>query len=428
MKIAFQGTFITDNSTECEKNCLWLQCHQNAKFKEDAAQRGAKIITLSECKRLLGIDEGIKIIGLTGTNGKTTTAALIAHLLNELGHKTALCGTRGAFIGAENIASKALTTAPILQSLEFLAKASAKKCEFFVMEVSSHALVQKRIESLEFAAKIYTNLTQDHLDFHKSFTAYKEAKESFFLDSTLKFINADAEKIAYNPLNSRTYSVKNKADYKVLEYDLREGIRALCEFKGEQITINSPLVGLFNLYNLLAALACVNELVCSEFKSLQVAISSFKGVSGRVEEVAKNVIVDFAHTPDGIEKVLETLSHKGLIVVFGAGGDRDKSKRPLMARAAKKFAKKLVITSDNPRSEEPNAIIADILEGISQDETVITEPDRKKAIKMALELRADDDLVVILGKGDEDYQEIKGVKYPFSDKEVVRELLNLNEN
>ncbi len=427
MKIAFQSSFITDNSKECEKNCLWLECSQNAKFKDEARKRGAKIISLNECKGLLKIDKKLKIIGLTGTNGKTTTAAIIAHLLNALGFKTALCGTRGAFINGEIIGGKALTTAPILQTLEFLAKASKAKCEFFVMEVSSHALTQKRIESLEFVAKIYTNLTQDHLDFHKSFADYKGAKEGFFTDSTLKFINVDAEKIAYNPQNSITYSLKNKADYRVLEYDLNSGIRALCEFKGKQIAINSPLVGTFNLYNLLAALACVNELTHPNFNALQRAVAEFKGVSGRVEEVAKNVIVDFAHTPDGIEKVLEALSHKNLIVVFGAGGDRDKTKRPLMAQVAKKFAQRLIITSDNPRSEEPKDIIADILSGISQDESVIIEPDRKKAIQKALNLRGKDDLVVILGKGDEDYQEIRGVKYAFSDKEVVRELLGLNK-
>lgn len=429
MKIPFKDTFITDNSNECEENCFFVKSAQNANFVDKAQQKGAKIISLSECKELLTIDKNIALIGITGTNGKTTTAAIIAHLFNSLGLKTALCGTCGAFIGDEIIGEKGLTTAPILQTLWYLAQASKAGCKFFVMEVSSHALVQNRIESLEFVAKIFTNLTQDHLDFHKDLKHYQAAKESFFTDESLKFINTDSAKIAYNPKNALTYAVKNAADYGVSEFDLHSGIKATLNFKGESVPISSPLTGLFNLYNLLAACACINELVSPNLSALQKAVSEFKGVSGRVEEVAKNVIVDFAHTPDGIEKVLEALSHKKLIVVLGAGGDRDKTKRPLMAKAAKKFAKTLIITSDNPRSENPKDIIKDILSGIKQDESVIVEVGRKKAIEKALNLMGDDEFVVILGKGDENYQEIKGVKYPFSDKEVVRKIiLNLKKD
>lgn len=429
MKIPFDSAFITDNSNECDKNALFVKCAQNANFASAAQEKGAKIISLNECKELLGIDKSLKIIGITGTNGKTTTAAIIAHILNALGFKSALCGTHGAFIGSQIIGEKGLTTAPILQTLDYMAKACKAGCKFFIMEVSSHALAQKRIESLEFAAKIYTNLTQDHLDFHKDLAHYQAAKESFFTDETLKFINADSAKIAYNPKNALTYAIKNSADYTVSEFNLNSGISAVLNFKGEKVAINSPLVGLFNLYNLLAALACINELIRPSFSALQKAVSEFKGVSGRVEEVASGVIVDFAHTPDGIEKVLEALSHKKLIVVFGAGGDRDKTKRPLMAKSAKKFAHKLIITSDNPRSENPNDIIKDIVSGISQDKSVFIEPDRKKAIEKALNLKADDEFVVILGKGDENYQEIKGVKYPFSDKEVVKEItINLKKD
>lgn len=424
MRVGLGELFVTDNSNECEKGCFWVKTAQNARFEDAARNLGAKIINLSEAKKLLKIDENIQIIGITGTNGKTTTAAIIAHILNELGFKAALCGTRGAFIDGKTIADKGLTTAPILQTLNFLALASAKKCKFFVMEVSSHALVQNRTESLKFAAKIYTNLTQDHLDFHKDFAHYKAAKESFFTDGTLKFINADATKIAFNPQNTITYAVKCGADYGVSEFCLNSGIEAKFDFKGREFHAKSRLIGLFNLYNLLAALACVNELVAPKFNALQSAVESFPGVSGRVEEVAPGVIVDFAHTPDGIEKVLEALSHKKLIVVFGAGGDRDRSKRALMGQVAQKFASKLIITSDNPRSEEPKSIIADILEGVKQDSSVFIEPDRKVAIAKALNLRTEDALVVILGKGDEPYQEIKGVKYPFSDKAAVREILH----
>lgn len=422
MKIPFKDTFITDNSQECQENCLWLECVQNAKFKDEALKKRAKIIDIEECKRLLGIDERIKIISITGTNGKTTTAAIIHHLLNSLNFKSAVCGTRGAFIGEKRIGQKGLTTAPILQTLHYLALASKEACQFFIMEVSSHALVQKRIQNLEFSAKIFTNLSQDHLDFHKDFKEYQRAKESFFTDESLKFINIDAIKIAYNKANAFTYGIKNEADYAVMDFDLDYGIKARLNLKGKILNISSKLTGLFNLYNLLSAISCINELVLIDENALQKALSEFKGVSGRVEEVENNVIVDFAHTPDGIEKVLCALSHKNLIVVFGAGGDRDKTKRPLMAQAAKKFAKTLIITSDNPRSEETSDIIKDILSGIKQDEAVIVEEDRKKAIQKALELKQDDEFVVILGKGDENYQEIKGVKYPFSDKEVVRQI------
>lgn len=422
MKIPFKDTFITDNSQECQENCLWLECVQNAKFKDEALKKRAKIIDIEECKRLLGIDERIKIISITGTNGKTTTAAIIHHLLNSLNFKSAVCGTRGAFIGEKRIGQKGLTTTPILQTLHYLALASKEACQFFIMEVSSHALVQKRIQNLEFSAKIFTNLSQDHLDFHKDFKEYQRAKESFFTDESLKFINIDAIKIAYNKANAFTYGIKNEADYAVMDFDLDCGIKARLNLKGKILNISSKLTGLFNLYNLLSAISCINELVLIDENALQKALSEFKGVSGRVEEVENEVIVDFAHTPDGIEKVLCALSHKNLIVVFGAGGDRDKTKRPLMAQAAKKFAKTLIITSDNPRSEETSDIIKDILSGIKQDEAVIVEEDRKKAIQKALELKQDDEFVVILGKGDENYQEIKGVKYPFSDKEVVRQI------
>lgn len=463
MKIALQNTFITDNSKECENACFWLKSPQNERFADEALQKGAKIIDINECKKLLKISPKLQLIGITGTNGKTTTAAIISHILTKLGHKNALCGTRGAFIDGERIGEKGLTTAPLLQTLGYMG--AARECEFFVMEVSSHALVQRRIDGLCFAAKIYTNLTQDHLDFHGDFANYQAAKESFFKDETLKLINADAVQIAYNKAFAVSYGIENVSDYKVSKYDLSAGIRAFVSFNGEQIAINSRLLGLFNLYNILAAFACVNELLHPKIHALQVAISDFAGVSGRVEEVASGVIVDFAHTPDGIEKVLSSLCNKKLIVVFGAGGDRDKSKRALMGRAAQKYASKLIITSDNPRSEDENAIIADIVSGLkgfepcekgvddvykkgdvlngvlsgkalknkalngvlSGVENVFIEPDRKKAIAKALEMKADGDLVVILGKGDESYQEIKGVKHPFNDALIVRELLKLKE-
>ncbi|ECL6414650.1 UDP-N-acetylmuramoyl-L-alanyl-D-glutamate--2,6-diaminopimelate ligase [Campylobacter coli] len=423
MKLKLDQSFITDNTLECEKDCFFLKTAQNMNFSNKALEKGAKIIDVEECKKLLKIDENIKIIGITGTNGKTTTAAAIYSILLDLGFKCGLCGTRGAFINDEQIDEKSLTTSPILKTLEYLQLATQKKCDFFIMEVSSHALVQNRIEGLKFAAKIFTNITQDHLDFHGSFENYKAAKELFFTDESLKFINKDALMIKFNVRNTFTYGIENPSLYQVKAYSLEDGISAIVALKDQSFHIDSPLLGLFNLYNLLAASACVNELVKPNLKDLEKAISGFGGVCGRVEQVANGVIVDFAHTPDGIEKVLDTLKNKKLIVVFGAGGDRDKTKRPLMGKIVEHFAKIAIITSDNPRSEEPKDIMNEILSGFQNPDKALMIEDRKEAINKALKLKEKDDLVVILGKGDENTQEIKGVKYPFSDKTVVNEIL-----
>lgn len=423
MKLKLDHSFITDNTLECEKDCFFLKTAQNMNFSSKALEKGAKIINVEECKKLLKIDENIKIIGITGTNGKTTTAAAIYSILLDLGFKCGLCGTRGAFINDEQIDEKSLTTSPILKTLEYLQLATQKKCDFFIMEVSSHALVQNRIEGLNFAAKIFTNITQDHLDFHGNFENYKAAKELFFTDESLKFINKDALMIKFNVRNAFTYGIENPSLYQVKAYSLEDGINAIVALKDQSFHIDSPLLGLFNLYNLLAASACVNELVKPDLKDLEKAISGFGGVCGRVEQVANGVIVDFAHTPDGIEKVLDTLKNKKLIVVFGAGGDRDKTKRPLMGKIVEHFAKIAIITSDNPRSEEPKDIMNEILSGFQNPDKALMIEDRKEAINKALKLKEKDDLVVILGKGDENTQEIKGVKYPFSDKAIVNEIL-----
>ncbi|EAI6841155.1 UDP-N-acetylmuramoyl-L-alanyl-D-glutamate--2,6-diaminopimelate ligase [Campylobacter coli] len=423
MKLKLDQSFITDNTLECEKDCYFLKTAQNMNFASDALEKGAKIIDVEECKKLLKIDENIKIIGITGTNGKTTTAAAIYSILLDLGFKCGLCGTRGAFINDEQIDEKSLTTSPILKTLEYLQLATQKKCDFFIMEVSSHALVQNRIEGLKFAAKIFTNITQDHLDFHGNFENYKAAKELFFTDESLKFINKDTLMIKFNVRNAFTYGIENPSLYQVKAYSLEDGISAIVALKDQSFHIDSPLLGLFNLYNLLAASACVNELVKPNLKDLEKAISGFGGVCGRVEQVANGVIVDFAHTPDGIEKVLDTLKNKKLIVVFGSGGDRDKTKRPLMGKIVEHFAKIAIITSDNPRSEEPKDIMNEILSGFQNPDKALMIEDRKEAINKALKLKEKDDLVVILGKGDENTQEIKGIKHPFSDKAVVNEIL-----
>ena len=429
MKIYVKEGFVTDNSSVCEAGCYFVKTAANAKFKAAAEAKGAKIINLAECKRLLGIDESIKIIGITGTNGKTTTAAAICVTLLNLGYGCGLCGTRGAFINGERIDDKALTTSEILRTLSYLKAASERGCEYFVMEVSSHAIAQKRIESLEFAMKIFTNLTQDHLDYHGTFEEYARVKSEFFADDAPKLINIDDRGgIKFNPANAQTYSLHADADadFAPSEYSLEGGIRATLKTQRGQVALSSNLYGEFNLYNLIAAVSCVATLTDRPLEQIARAAAKFDGVEGRMEVVSREplVIVDFAHTPDGIEKVLNALRHRKIVAVFGAGGDRDRTKRPKMGAIAQKYAHRLVVTSDNPRSEEPESIIAEICGGLEMNESVKCIANRKEAIKYALESLAQDEILVILGKGDETYQEIKSVKYPFSDKEVVCELLD----
>ena len=427
MKIYVKEGFVTDNSNECEAGCYFVKTATNAKFEAAAEANGAKIINLAECKRLLGIDENIKIIGITGTNGKTTTAAVICATLLNLGYGCGLCGTRGAFINGERIDDKALTTSEILRTLSYLKAASERSCEYFVMEASSHAIAQKRIESLEFAMKIFTNLTQDHLDYHGTFEEYARVKSEFFADDALKLINADDRGgIKFNPANALTYALHADADFAPGEYSLEGGIHVTLKTPRGQMALSSNLHGEFNLYNLIAAVSCVATLTYRPLEQIARAATEFDGVEGRMEVVSREplVIVDFAHTPDGIEKVLNALRHRKIVAVFGAGGDRDRTKRPKMGAIAQKYAHRLVVTSDNPRSEEPESIIAEICGGLEMNERVKCIANRKEAIKYALESLARDEILVILGKGDETYQEIKGVKYPFSDKEVVRKLLN----
>lgn len=427
MKIALKdGNFITDNSLDCQKNCYFVLTNSNKKFAPMAQNLGANIIKPKEAINLLNL-KPIKLVGITGTNGKTTTAALICHILNYLGHKTGLCGTRGAFVCDQKIAPKGLTTSQFLETLSYIKAASEAGCEYFVMEVSSHAIAQNRIESLDFDLKIFTNLTQDHLDYHKSFDEYARVKSDFFSDESLKLINKDDKFIKFNKNNVYFYSCQDEnADFVALNCDFDDGINAKIsvKFDSQICQIKSNMQGKFNLYNILCAISAVNLLGFNDCDAICDALGKFGGVEGRLEVVSTNplVIVDFAHTPDGIEKVLSAMSHKDLIVVFGAGGDRDKTKRPIMGQIVEKYAKIPIITSDNPRSENPSEIINEIKSGM-KNQNVICIEDRKEAIAKALNLAVNGQTIAILGKGDETTQEINGVLYPFSDKEVVLNLL-----
>lgn len=430
MKIELQNhnTFlhVTDNSNECDASSIFVLTKLNAMYEQSARDHGCThIISPKECLDLLGITHAIKIIGITGTNGKTTTAAAIYSILLDLDKKVALQGTRGCFINDHRIEEKSLTTPPILQTIHNLKLAVEAGCEYFVMEVSSHAIVQNRIDGIAFALKILTNVTQDHLDFHKTIDEYIAVKSRFFDDESVKLINKDESKIRFNRTNAMSYGIEHPATYKILAYSLKEGISAAVAKIDKVYEFESPLHGFFNLYNLLAAISAVDMLGVAPMEAICEAVEHFGGVEGRMEVVSHDplVIVDFAHTPDGMEKVLDSMKERDLVVVFGAGGDRDRTKRPKMGAMAQRYAKKIVVTSDNPRSEDPQSIITEILTGMNHHESLHVEVDRHEAIEKALRMQASNEVLLILGKGDETYQEIKGKKYPFDDRSVVRELI-----
>jgi len=419
--------YVSENSAECNAETAFVLTAQNEKYLQNAKDNDAhSIIKIETIAELFGVDK-IKIVGITGTNGKTTTASAIYSFLLDLGYKCAMQGTRGLFMNDEIVEGKTLTTPSVLNTYKHIYQAVAEGCEFFIMEVSSHAIVQKRIEGLNFELKILTNITQDHLDYHKTIGEYISVKNSFFQDEGKKLINKDEPRAAFNIKNTYTYGIENPSTYRLMAYSLNDASSGIIQHFQEIVPFTASLHGFFNLYNLMAAISAVHLLTGKKLEEVADVVDNFAGVSGRMEQVceAPNVIVDFAHTPDGMQQVLNALKEKELLVVFGAGGDRDKSKRSLMGRVASSLAKKTYITSDNPRNEDPQIIVEDILEGIDDRSNVRVELNRKKAIQMALDDQEDEEVVVILGKGDEAYQIIYDEKFPFDDREVVRELLNI---
>ncbi len=417
--------YITDNSAECDAQCAFLLTEQNKAYLEDAKKNSAaSIISPAILQDIYGLRE-MQIIGVTGTNGKTTTAAAIYSILLDLGEKAAFQGTRGLLINDERVEGKSLTTPPILHTLYSMAQAKEAGADYFVMEVSSHAIAQKRIESLRFALKIFTNITQDHLDYHGTFEEYWHVKSSFFRDDSMKLINRDAKKIDFNMKNAYTYALDVPATFNILAYSLNNGLTAAIKHFETQEEFFSPLYGFFNLYNITAAMGAVKLITNHSLKEICEAVESFAGVSGRMEVVSERplVIVDFAHTPDGMDKVLDSLKEKKVSVVFGAGGDRDRTKRVQMGRVANRYGKKIYLTSDNPRSEEPMRIIEDIYQGIDKKEHVKIIPDRYDAIKTAIDELEEDEILLVLGKGDEEFIEIGGEKIPFDDREVIRSVI-----
>lgn len=416
---------VTDDSRDITPDTLFLVTKLNQAYCSEAEAKGAKLITPKALMERLQLDS-LDVVGITGTNGKTTTAAALYSILLDLGYKTALQGTRGFFVNDVKVEEKSLTTPPSLATIAHMAEAKAQGCEFFVMEVSSHAIDQNRIEGIDFALKIHTNVTSDHLDYHGSLEAYRAVKSSFFQDSGKKLINRDEDVLKFNMQNSFSYGIENPATYKVMAYTLGGGVSGVLKHFETVVPFETPLQGFFNLYNITAAIAAAHILTDEDLGDICEVAENFGGVAGRMEMVNEDplIIVDFAHTEDGIKQVLDSLKEKEVRVVFGAGGDRDRSKRPDMGRAAASIAKKVYLTSDNPRSEDPTQIIEEIAEGIQEKEKVEKIVDRKEAIAKAIEELEEGEVLLILGKGDETYQEIGDKKIPFDDREVVREILS----
>ncbi|QKF66331.1 UDP-N-acetylmuramoylalanyl-D-glutamate 2,6-diaminopimelate ligase [Arcobacter venerupis] len=421
MQLIINNKVYTDNSNEADENSVFVVSKQNEKFKDSAIANGCKeIITANELKNHLDMSS-IKVIGITGTNGKTTTAAAIYSILLDLGYKVALQGTRGFFINDERVEDYSLTTPVQLGNFAHIQQAINNACDFFVMEVSSHAIEQKRIEGLEFALKIHTNITRDHLDYHKTIDEYIRVKNSFFEDDSKKLINKDDNVVKYNSTNGFAYSLDEPSTYKVTAYSFKNGTHVMFSHFGKMHSFSSNMMGIFNVYNLMAAVAAVHITTQKPLDEICEALEGFAGVSGRMETVSINplVIVDFAHTPDGMKEVLQSFPEKEIICVFGAGGDRDKLKRPLMGQIAAMYSKYIIVTSDNPRFEDPDLIIQDILAGIKNHANVQIEINRKEAIKKAIAMANENSVILVLGKGDEATQIIYDKKFPFSDKEEI---------
>ena len=376
----------------------------------------------------------LKLIGVTGTNGKTTIATLLYNMFRLFGYKVGLISTVCNYIDDEAIPTEHTTPDPITLN-KLLGRMADEGCKYVFMEVSSHSVVQKRIGGLQYSGGIFTNLTRDHLDYHKSFDNYLKAKKTFFDNlpkSAFALTNIDDKNGLIMTQNTKakvyTYSLRSISDFKgkVLE-DGFDGM--LMDIN--QIEVNVQFVGRFNASNLLAVYgsACI---LGKKPEEVLLKLSMLRPVSGRFETLRSNrgysAIVDYAHTPDALANVLKTINDvldgRGKIIsVIGAGGNRDKGKRPIMAQEAVKQSDKVIITSDNPRFEEPQDIINDMLAGLSIEDKrkVVCITDRKEAIRTACMLAQPNDVVLVAGKGHENYQDIKGVKHHFDDKEVIKE-------
>ena len=378
----------------------------------------------------------LKLTGVTGTNGKTTVVTLLHKLFTKLGYHCGLLSTIENKIG-ETVISSTHTTPDAFQINKLLNKMVKQGCSHCFMEVSSHAIDQNRIAGLDFTGAVFTNITHDHLDYHKTFDSYLKSKKKFFdelSDRAFALSNIDDKNGQFVLQNTKalknTYSLKKPSDYKtkIIENQI----------EGLQLNINNKdiwfkLIGEFNAYNLISVFATAVLLGENEAEVLQ-SLSEIEGPEGRFEYIKSSNqilgIVDYAHTPDALENILKTISairknYERIITVCGAGGDRDKRKRSLMGKIATRLSDKVILTSDNPRSENPEKIIEEMKESFDTEDKMktLSITNREEAIKTACALAQPGDIILVAGKGHEKYQEIKGIKYPFNDKQILKDIL-----
>lgn len=375
----------------------------------------------------------LKIIGITGTNGKTTSTFMLKSILESAGKKVGLIGTIANYIGDKKLKSER-TTPESLELFKLFDDMVKENIDYCVMEVSSHSLELNRVHGIEFSSGIYTNLTQDHLDFHETFENYFNAKAKLFKCSKNIIINVDdkySDRLIKKFGSTITYSIDGKGDLNATNLKVfSKGVSFKLNYKGASYDVNINIPGKYNVHN---ALGCIGAALCEGFTINEVirGIESLLAVPGRCEIVTHkssleyDIVIDYAHTPDGLENILKTareFTEGKLICVFGCGGDRDKTKRPLMGEIGSNLCDIAVVTSDNPRNEEPMDIINDILKGIKKDNYSVEE-NRREAIKMAMKIAKKGDVVVIAGKGHEDYQVIKDKVLHFDEREVVQSLI-----
>lgn len=416
---------VQEQKCPLDSSLTWIQV-------KDAAQALGQLAS-----QYYGHPSGeLTLIGVTGTNGKTTTVTLLWQLFTALGYRCGLIGTVENRVG-ERVLESTHTTPDAVRLHAMLREMADADCQYVFMEVSSHAVHQQRIAGARFQGGVFTNLTHDHLDYHETFAAYRDAKKKFFDDlpaEAFALTNVDDRNGMIMLQNTRaqkqTYGLKKAANYKakIIENSLN-GLHLTLN----GVEIHARMIGEFNAYNLTAASA-VAHLAGLEHSDEEIltVLSSLKGAEGRFDYLVHPNktgcigIVDYAHTPDALEKVLETIVQlkkktAKVITVTGAGGDRDKTKRPLMAKVAAKYSEQLILTADNPRTEDPAAILAEMEAGLDAEglRKTLTIPDRTQAIKTAVRMADANDVILVAGKGHEKYQDINGVKHPFDDKQTL---------
>lgn len=443
--VAIKGLTVDGHdfiSQAIEKGAVAIVCEQ----MPDETPAGITFVKASNTAQSLGIlaanfydhpSKKLKLVGVTGTNGKTTTVTLLYELFSSMGYKSGLLSTVENKISGETLTSQ-YTTPDAIQLNELLVQMVEAGCSHAFMEVSSHALVQHRVSGIHFAGGVFTNISHDHLDYHKSFDEYIAAKKMLFDDlseEAFSLVNADDKRGRVMVQNSRstklTFSLKSMADYraKVLHNTL-QGL----ELEIDGVNVWFKLIGDFNAYNILGVYATA-VLLGEEQQEVLKHLSTLKAARGRFEYVPNELnvlaIVDYAHTPDALENVLSTIDdlrtkNEQLITVVGCGGDRDKDKRPKMAALAFQYSNKVILTSDNPRTEDPEAILDDMAKGIpvTGQRNVIRITSRKEAIRTACSMSREQDIILVAGKGHETYQEINGVRHHFDDKAILDEILN----